>query len=127
MKGWMKQWQCESGGRCPLHSQHKTTGDSFPIDRNSRMKIAERLKAGRLGPTQTTHFFKSGDLSDHTRTEDAHWKSKGSYIKDIPYPYAFSLKSILAKRSKLTHGRILDISNMDCEPGKLSKISLWQN
>ena len=50
----------------PLHTQCKATGDSFPVDRNSRLKIAGQLKVGRLGPAQTTWLSKSGELSDHT-------------------------------------------------------------
>jgi len=78
-----------------------------------------------LGPAQTAYLFSRSQetsLTKHTQKK-APWKSKGSYIKDIPCPYDFTVKSILAQRSKLTHGRIMDISSTDCEPGKLKQLA----
>ena len=91
--------------------------DSFLMDRNSRTRIAGyvREEAGPW-PDDTFLFLKSEDLPDHTCTERLLGGQREVMPRDVPYPYAFSVKSILAKRCVCTHGRILRCTKYG--PGK---------
>ena len=68
-------------------TQGKATGDSFPVDRNSKTRIAEQLRE-EAGPcpdhTQTTYFSfsKSGDLTNHTCTERILGSQRGVMSRD---------------------------------------------
>ena len=87
----------------PTASHGEAVGDSFPVDWNSKMRIAGQLRKG-LGPSQSTHFSfsKSGYLPNHTLHRKAPRRSNGWCCHAMFYLSAFAVESILA-----AHGRIL--------------------
>ena len=62
--------------------QGKAVRDSFPMDWNSKMRIAGQLR-DEAGPSQTTYFsfLKSGDLHDYTCTERLLGGQRGVMLK----------------------------------------------
>ena len=91
-----------------LHPHGKPTGDSFPVDRNSKMRITGQLKQ-QAGPCPGHVFL----IPKVRRTPQPHvhrkapWRSKGEWYQGMPYPQAFAVESILVKRFVHTCGRIL--------------------
>ena len=85
----------------------KVIRDSFPVNLNSRMRIAEQLREG-AGPARTTYFLfsKSGDLPDHTCAERI-LGGQAEWCWGMLYSNAPAHSVILAKRSVHTHGRLL--------------------
>ena len=89
-------------------AQDTVIGNSFPVDRNSKTRIAGQLmEEARLCPIYIFLFLKLGDLSDHTHPEKAPCRPKGEKCQGTLYPDASLIGSILAKRCVHTHGRIL--------------------
>ena len=59
-------------------AQDTVIGNSLPVDRNSKTRIAGQLmEEVRLYPVYIFLFLKLGDLSDHTHSEKAPSRPKG--------------------------------------------------
>ena len=95
----------------------KLIGDSFPMDQNSKTRIAGQLK---LGPTQTTYFSfsESGDLPNYTYSGKLLGDQNESDVKGCsthrPLWYNSSWLKVVCE---LTGGS-WDTPNMDCDSGK---------
>ena len=74
------------------HTLGKATGEPFPMHGNSKMRIVGQLKE-KARPCLDHIFPILGQ--------------RGVMPRDVPYPYAFLVRSIFAKRYVCTHGRIL--------------------
>ena len=89
-------------------SQGKVIGDSFPTDWNSKMRVAGQLRK-EAGPCPDHIFL----ILEVRRSPQPHicrktpWKPKKSYVKRCSLPIRLSSKSLSAKRSVHTNGRIL--------------------
>ena len=86
----------------------KRLGDSFPIDCNSRRRIAGQLRE-ESGPCPDDIFL-SQETSLTIHVQKGSLEAKGGYVKGCSppiCPYVFVVGSILAKRCMCTHGRIL--------------------
>ena len=93
--------QSEAGGRSgPPLPQGKAIGDSFPVGRNSKRRIAGQLREEfRPCLDHIFLFLKVRRLLLGGQ--------RGVRITDILYPYTFLVEFILAKRCVCTHGKIL--------------------
>ena len=93
---WWLQWGMRQMGP----SKGKVIGDSFPMDTNSKMRIA--------GSTWTTYFsFSKVRRSPWPHMYRKAYRPKGDQCQGMLYSDAFLVKSILAKRGMPTHRRIL--------------------
>ena len=117
-KNWNLYYNHEAGNRWA--PQGKATVDSFPMDKNSKTRIAGQLRE-KPGPC-ADHIFL---VLEVRRPPWPHICWKGSLevkeeamSKDFLYPYAFLVKSFLAKRCVCTHGQYWGTLNMDCESDK---------
>ena len=72
-------------------------------------ETSKRRVAGQLREEAGSYFLlsKSKDLLNHTCTDKLLGGQRRVVSRDVPYPYALSVKSVLAKRCVCTHGRIL--------------------
>ena len=101
----------EAGGRCPLSThpptplQGKVIGESFFIEGNW-VKNSRTIEGG-VWALPKPHISCSGDLPNHTCTEQFPCRPKGEQCQGMLYPDVFAVGSILAKRCVRTHGRNL--------------------
>ena len=109
----------EAGGPPPT-CQGKAIGDSFPMDWNSKMRLAGQLRQ-EAGPWPDPIPL----IPEVKRPPWQHMHIKGSLeatgelcSRDVPYSYAFIVIPTLVNDACIHMGRFWDISNMDCEPGK---------
>ena len=81
--------QSEAGGRSgPPLPQGKAIGESFPVGRNSKRRIAGQLReAAKPCPDHIFLILKSGDLLDCTGAEKAPWRSKGELCQGMFYQH----------------------------------------
>ena len=89
------------------HSQSKPIGNLFPIDQNSKTRIAGQLKE-ESGPCQDHIFLvlSQETLQPHRHRKDS-LETKGEPCQGMFYPDTFSVKSILVKRCMCIHRRVL--------------------
>ena len=107
----------------PLPSPHgKAIWDSFPVDWNSKLRIAGQLKE-EAGPHPDHIFFilEKDDLLDYTCAERLLGGQRG-VCQGMFYPDAFLVKSILAKRRVHSHGRNLRYMKYGLWTRKIKKI-----
>ena len=92
----------------PNQPQDKAIGDSFHKDRKSKTSIVEQLRQEAGSYPIHTSYFHSQENSLTTYVQKSFLEGqRGVMSRDVLYPYAFSVKSILAKRCMGTQGRIL--------------------
>ena len=92
----------------PHQPQFKAIGDSYHKDRNSKTSIVGQLREEAGSYPIHTSYFHSQENSLTTYVQKSFLEGqRGVMSRDVLYPYAFSVKSILAKRCMGTQGRIL--------------------
>ena len=89
----------------PPPLQGKVIGESFFIDGNW-VKNSRTIEGG-VWALPKPHISCSGDLPNHTCTEQFPCRPKGEQCQGMLYPDVFAVGSILAKRCVRTHGRNL--------------------
>lgn len=94
----------------------QATGHLFPVDWNSKTRTAwQSRKAAGHG---SDHIFLILQVKrppwSHMRRK-APWRLEGEWCQGMFYPYAFPVKSILAKNACTHMGGPRDIPNVHCE------------
>ena len=100
--------------------QHKSIGESSPVDWNSKTRIAGQLRED--GGPCPEHIFLIFEVRrppwPHMCSKPP-WRSKGEWCQEMFYPYTFLVESTLAKRCVRAHQRFLRNRKYAPEPGTL--------